>query len=183
MKPSPRIQTPQSPRPRAFELRIRSWRCVSSSAVRKRSEMNRFQTVHQKSIWEAHASPNVWCSLFLSILAARTPGRPVAHSPAARTCASRHSVMMNKRYPMKGMIMPNNNRSPMDSSLKRRNTTPSRTNADRLRASLIVLAAVVGVIMLSGCASTSGEGSRPREYNINTGYPAVGGYWGFGGHQ
>lgn len=71
--------------------------------------------------------------------------------------------------------MLDSNRSPKKSSLKGRNTPPAKPNANRPRAPLVVLGAVMLVIVLSGCASTNVEDYDSLKYNPNTGYPFIGG--------
>jgi hypothetical protein len=66
------------------------------------------------------------------------------------------------------------------SSLKCRTTPPAGPNANRLQTRLMLLCAVMAMILLGGCASTSVQGdSDPWKYNPDTGFPAVGGpSWG-----
>jgi len=46
----------------------------------------------------------------------------------------------------------------------------------QLRKRLMLLGAIIGIILLSGCASARSHGdSDPWKYNNNTGYPAVDG--------
>lgn len=71
--------------------------------------------------------------------------------------------------------MPNNSKSPAGSLHKDRNTLPAKPKANRPRAPLMVLGAVLVVIVLNGCASTNVEDCDPYKYNPNTGYPFIGG--------
>ena len=66
--------------------------------------------------------------------------------------------------------MPGNNEPPTEGY-----TSPATTNAKRSLAPLLPLAALLVVIISSGCASTNVEDSDPYKYNPNTGYPFIGG--------
>ena len=62
------------------------------------------------------------------------------------------------------------------SSLKCANTPRPKPHEKRLQTRLMHLGAVMAMILLSGCASTSLHGdSDPWKYNPDSGYPGVGG--------
>jgi hypothetical protein len=66
--------------------------------------------------------------------------------------------------------MPRNNETPTEVY-----TSPATTNTNRSLALLLALAALLVVIISSGCASTNVEDNDPYRYNPNTGYPFIGG--------
>jgi uncharacterized protein YceK len=48
----------------------------------------------------------------------------------------------------------------------------------KIQAALVALLAVMGLVLLSGCASVPVHGNSDQlQYNPETGYPAVGGAW------
>lgn len=57
-----------------------------------------------------------------------------------------------------------------------RKSWPTEPNAAQMQARLMLLGAAIAIILLNGCASAGVQwDSDPWKYNLNTGYPAVGG--------
>ena len=72
--------------------------------------------------------------------------------------------------------MRNNDSRSMEPSVSYGNAQPADPHLDRVQAWLVLLGALMAMIVLSGCASSSVQADAdPWAYNHNTGYPFVGG--------